>query len=165
MNTKLLKGLSVTCLAFAAVSTFAQENAPDTLKSYAGFFFRQFGIPKSIYRINDTLVSKKTYKHFTKINDTSIKKCKPCWKQSYDTNEQLLWEAYYYGDCRIGLYREYYPNGKLKTEGHYKTPAGQNLSTAKKIDRGSVMHGVWIYYSKSGEVEAVEEYKDGVLMK
>ncbi len=50
----------------------------------------------------------------------------------------------------IGLYRDWFQNGNLKSHGKY--------SDNKK-------NGIWLYFDEGGELNRIEEYKNGKLIK
>jgi len=72
--------------------------------------------------------------------------------------------------CRVGLYEEYYENGKIKINGFYKTVI--DTTTIQTYDhtignfkdtviRGAVSkpYGIWTFYKQNGEIEKQEEHQ------
>ncbi|WP_422356511.1 toxin-antitoxin system YwqK family antitoxin [Roseivirga pacifica] len=71
-----------------------------------------------------------------------------------------------------GHYKYFYPNGKIWIETIYKngnpwTVIGNYLPTGKERDAGTLKNGngTLIYYSESGDVNEVHEYKGGIRIK
>ena len=140
--------------------------------NYAGFHLCKNEIfikrkKVTLYKINGKEVSEAAYeKAFARVDagKQGIKKCKPCWLRYYDENERLIQEGLCYQDCGVGKVKEYFPDGKLKSEGSYKvnnTGSWDNL-----FDKGycSVKDGLWISYNEEGTIIKTESYKDGELI-
>ena len=103
-----------------------------------------------VYKINEKEVSKADYeKAFTKVEEgkKGLEKCNPCWLRYYDENNKMIQEGLSYQDCGVGKVKEYFPNGKLKSEGFYKVNHTGNWDNL--FDRGycSVRDGQWIFYN------------------
>lgn len=71
---------------------------------------------------------------------------------------------------RHGLFRHYYPNGQLASEGHYDNGfkvglwsdyhENGTLAAEGQYDSGK-MHGAWHYWDDSGNAEQDEHYEQG----
>jgi hypothetical protein len=49
----------------------------------------------------------------------NMENCCPCILKSYNENDILLREAVSCNDCRVGWFKEFFPNGNLKLTGFY----------------------------------------------
>ncbi len=115
------------------------------------------------YWLEKQRVSQAVYeKH---LNEPTISICKPCYLKQEDEKNNLIYEGDFYEDCCIGNYIERYQNGEIKLKGQYKVPTkdilGQNIYNMGFCKRD----GEWKYYKKNGEIEKIEIYKDGELVK
>jgi len=72
------------------------------------------------------------------------------WMKLYNTNDQLIYESLKFGDCTLGSFICYWPNGKIKIKGQY---SGYTFSAKKgykmKKCRGKE-NGNWEYFDESG---------------
>jgi antitoxin component YwqK of YwqJK toxin-antitoxin module len=114
-----------------------------------------------VYKAGGKAVDKATY---DKYNDShrSMMKCKPCILETYDGNNILASRAVKYLDCPVGYWINYYPDGKIRTIGHYR----QNESDVWEPlwDAGYCMkHGLWTDYDQNGKVIKTELYDFGNL--
>lgn len=143
----------------------------DTI-NYAGFnlYKNDFFVKRekvTVYKVNEKEVSKAEYeKALAKVNEgkKGLERCKPCWLRYYDANNKLIQEGLSYQDCGVGKAKEYFQNGKLKSEGSYKVNETGNWDNL--FDRGycSIKEGIWIFYKEDGTIAKKEEYRDGVLL-
>ena len=136
----------------------------DTLKHYSGNFSAWTLNGVTTYKINDSVVSKASYDKYASTFD-NISACTPCYFETYSLDDTLLYSGEQYQDCRVGIWREFYPGGQLKVLGHYRpNPKGKWKNA---YDRGfcSVKEGEWIYYNESGEVIKKEMYTNGKLVE
>lgn len=134
-----------------------------TFKVYAVSSSSMISADTSWFKLNDKEVDENTYRKYTQYLG-NIDKCKPCILLSYDTSEHLLVKNITYGDCRVGYWIEYYPNGKPRVVGHYKENASGNWENI--FARGYCREdGVWTYYSKNGIIKFFEIWKDGKMIK
>jgi hypothetical protein len=133
------------------------------LKEYAVSSSSLRSASTSWFKLNGKEVDEKTYQKYTQFSD-NINKCKPCILLSYDTSENLLYKRITYGDCAVGYWIEYYPNGKVKVIGHYKENSSRKWENI--FDNGYCRkHGSWIYFDKSGIRIRSEIWKEGKLEK
>lgn len=116
------------------------------------------------YFVNCKEVSQAEYLKYKRAND-SIKECKPCYMRTLDTNGVLLRTAVQYGDCVVGSWTEYYPDGKIKVSGHYKENDTGNWNNLWKRGYCSRKEGEWIYYDEHGNITKKEKYKDDKLIE
>ena len=81
------------------------------------------------------------------------------WMKLYNTKDQLIYESLKYGDCRVGKFICYWPNGKRKMTGEYdgayvKKKTGEYIF--KKC--AGEQSGTWCYYDEDGKFLRYEEY-------
>jgi antitoxin component YwqK of YwqJK toxin-antitoxin module len=123
-----------------------------------------FKIKQIKYFVDCKEVSEAVYLKYKNAND-KIDKCTPCYAKTLDTNGRIINAGVKYTDCAVGIWIEYYINGKIKVIGHYKE---NNTGKWKNIwDKGycSKKHGIWKYYDTNGQLINTELYKNGNLMK
>jgi len=133
------------------------------LKHYTVSGSSMISADTSWFMINEKSVDSNTYKKFTQPVD-NVDKCRPCILLGYDTSENLILKRVSYGDCTVGYWIEYYPNGKVKVIGHFKENMSSNWDNL--FNRGYCRQdGVWNYYNKKGQITSSELWKDGKLLK
>lgn len=99
------------------------------------------------------------------------------WKD-YSESGQLEKECNYDNGYKSGAYKEFYSNGVVKVEGNYKIliqegeedvvkfdMLSRKKITTKKQFLISVKDGEWIYRNNQNDIEKVEVFKKGDLMK
>jgi len=80
------------------------------------------------------------------------------WIKLYNTNEELIYEGLKYGDCRIGKFICYWPNGKIKLTGEYNGYS-YSTKTGYKIKKcAGKKKGDWIYYDENEKQEKLIKY-------
>jgi antitoxin component YwqK of YwqJK toxin-antitoxin module len=62
----------------------------------------------------------------------------------------------------VDEFTEFYPNGKIKTFGLYKTDI--NTDPAQPLQNGGIETGKWKYYNESGKLIREELYDNGKLI-
>jgi len=155
---------------FIALAGMAQkENSSVTYKNLpVKKFFTAFTETatvngKTIYKANVKEISKDKY-DVMMASRSSIAECTPCMLETYDENGKLSTKAVQYKDCYVGSFTAYYPNGKVKTQGHYRendTDIWEPL-----WDNGyCIKHGTWTEYDEKGKVIKTENYNFGNLKK
>lgn len=94
-----------------------------------------------------------------------LNNCCPCLIQYYDQKKKLILEDVICGECNVGISKTYYPNGKLKESGQYKT--SQSVTFTEIFEEGncSVKEGNWLYFNPQGELLYTELWKDGEFVK
>lgn len=85
--------------------------------------------------------------------------------KTYDDNETLLSVGMQYKWCQAGVYTGYYPDGKIKVTGQYKTNTTGKPGKPTSSAFCGIKEGIWTSYSQTGEVTKTELYKNGVLVK
>lgn len=169
---------------------FAQDSSdyvkPDTLMYYA-FPLESFGDPGTVYSnrsSNDSCqivadqTDSNTPRYFANCNEIgkvlfdslkatkqNMKKCKPCVLNHFDDAGNIIQSSMSYGDCLVGDYYEFYPNGQLKVQGSWKKNYTGNWKRVWKRGYCSIINGIWTYYSESGELIKTETYKDGTVLE
>ena len=116
---------------------------------------------KVVYKANGKVISKE---QFDKYNDSrkNMEECKPCMLETYDQNERLVIKAVQYKDCCVGVWTAYYPNGKIKTTGHYRE--NESGIWDPLWDNGyCIKHGLWTEYNEKGKPVKTEVYTFGNL--
>ncbi len=99
--------------------------------------------------------------------------CKNCYFQSNGKFEQT--DEFLHVPLKKGVWKTYYPNGKLKASGCYSDKvhvyAGEELQTDEDrfpkwifTNYDDLKHGTWSYYKETGEILMLEEYIDGDLI-
>jgi antitoxin component YwqK of YwqJK toxin-antitoxin module len=159
-----LTGLFFSYSAFSQVDTVRSlYSSLDTIETYNVGLRAETGPGYERYFVNDRPVDKLTYKKYkTKWDNIGI--CKPCFLKTYDVNDILVITSIQYTDCAVGLWTEYYPNGKIKLVGHFKENDSNNWTGLYKRGFCSVKNGEWIFYQTNGMRERTDIYKDGKLI-
>jgi|GEM_PF-5137842 len=117
-----------------------------------------------VYLANGKAISKEQHQ-FYKDNWAKTQECQPCMVYTYTENKVLKHIALQYGDCLLGAYKEFHPDGKVKIEGTFKeNTSATDWSNLRMRGLCSVRHGQWTYYNTSGKVEAIEQYENGKLI-
>lgn len=82
--------------------------------------------------------------------------------KNYDLEERLLFSAYQTSSEPIffGDYKDYYPNGQLKTEGQYMF-FGSDWKQYEKIRHWNNKTGNWKYYRPDGRLRRQKRFKNG----
>lgn len=115
------------------------------------------------YFVDCKEVSKAEYDKYDTIWK-KIESCKPCYLQTYDKNDILLYEGLEYNECRVGIWKEFYPSGKIKILGHYKENPKTSWTNIYPEFCGS-KHGLWVYYNEKGEIIKSEKYENNKRIK
>jgi hypothetical protein len=122
---------------------------------------------KSVYKVNDKIVSKDVHDYYKKGRD-AINDCCPCILKTYDEKEVLLNEYVSCGDCPVGYYKEFYPDGKLKVKGQFKENPTGNWKDINGRGYCLVSDGKWLYYNEKGQdhyLHHVEVWDKGKFIK
>ena len=115
---------------------------------------------RTTYWVDRKEVSKKTYDTFN-YHWENVDRCKPCFLKTLEKDGRLLKEGVQYGDCNIGVWTEYYPNGKVKLRGHYKENDTGDWFEIWTKGLCSVKHGIWVLYDMEGNIVGMEKYVNG----
>ena len=78
----------------------------------------------------------------------------------YNKIEKLAEAGVFYKDCNVGVWKEYYRNGKIKLIGHYKENQKEDWNDIECC----IKHGKWTYYKRNGKIKKLENYLDGRLL-
>lgn len=117
-----------------------------------------------VYLANGKAISKEKHE-FYKNNWDRVQQCQPCEVYTYNEHHQLKHIAIQYGECLIGPFKEYYPDGKLKLEGSFKSNPGNDWSNLRLRGLCSIREGAWNYYSTTGKLETIETYQNGKVIQ
>lgn len=90
--------------------------------------------------------------------------CKPCVVKTYNKDEVLVRIAVQYSDCPAGDYIDYYPNGKIKTRGQFRSNPSGDWKTFIKQGHCGEKEGRWLYYGIYGNVLKLEDYRNDTLV-
>lgn len=115
---------------------------------------------RTTYWVDRKEVSKKTYDTFNTFWE-NVDKCKPCYLKTYEKSGRLLKEGVQYGDCNVGIWTEYYPDGKVKLKGHFKENDTQDWFEIWTKGLCSVKHGLWVLYDRKGNIVGMEKFVNG----
>ncbi|MBI3512375.1 MAG: hypothetical protein HY064_17065 [Bacteroidetes bacterium] len=165
--------LHFTSLFSQTDSSVAIYSSLDTLKYYdvelvsgpgKSCHELDFRLKKIKYWVDCKEVSEKEYMKYYVPND-QLGDCKPCYLETLDKNDHLLTAGVQYTDCPVGDWFEYYPDGKIKVNGHYKENLTGNWDDLYARGYCAIKNGTWTYYAEDGSVTKKEIYKDGVLVQ
>ena len=167
-----IRRLILLFLAFIYLPVFGQSDSPTIYKKLSTKKMYSVGLSfqtikgKAVYKLDGKKISKSTYEKY-KPNWDILESCCPCLLKYYDKNEILLREIVSCTDCRVGDYKEFYPNGKLKISGQYKENNSGNWDwkTIQKRGYCSVPNGKWTYFNKKGDTLYSEFWKNGEFIK
>lgn len=132
----------------------------DTLKRYDVNLDEVLTTWGKKYMANGKEISKDQYMKF-KENWSITERCHPCVMITYDHMDRIKHQAIQHLDCFVGEYMEFYPDGKIRTKGAFKTPPGNDWSNLKMRQLCSVRDGKWTYFNESGKAELIETYEGG----
>ena len=129
-------------------------------KYYAVSLFAITGTGKDTYEVNDRVVDKATYdKYHAEVDN--LGNCCPCILRAYDENDVLLSEYVACTDCKVGDYRDFYPDGSTKSTGHYKENHTGNWKNIWRRGYCNIKDGEFVYFNEKGEVLYSEFWKNG----
>lgn len=113
----------------------------------------------AVYKGNGKEITKEKYEKI-QLSRKNLEECKPCMLETYDENDKLLIKAAQYKDCCVGSWIGYYPNGKVKTIGHYRE--NETDIWDPLWDHGyCIKHGTWTEYAENGKPLKTETYNFG----
>ena len=120
---------------------------------------------QAVYKVNNQIVSQQQWRRMT-IGNGQMKTCTPCMVKTYDAKDNLISIGMQYKWCQSGVYTGYYPNGKIKMTGQYKTNStGRSDKPSSSSAHCGIKEGTWTYYNETGEITKTELYKNGVAVK
>ncbi len=132
----------------------------DTLKFYDVELETETYHGRTTYWVDRKSVPKKVYDMYNYYWE-NVDRCKPCFLQTYEKDGRLLKEGVQYGDCNIGVWTEYYPNGRVKLKGFYKENDTGDWEEIWNRGLCSVKHGIWVFYDNEGNIVGMERYTNG----
>ena len=115
---------------------------------------------RTTYWVDRKEVTKKVYDTFNYYWE-NVDRCKPCFLQTLERDGRLIKEGVQYGDCNVGAWTEYYPNGQVKLRGFYKENDTGNWEEIWNRELCSVKHGMWVLYDHEGNIVGMERYVNG----
>lgn len=133
----------------------------DTLKFYDVELENETYHGRTRFWVDKKEVDKKTYDMFDSYW-SNVDRCKPCYLKTYEKDGRLTKEGVQYGDCQIGSWIEYYPNGKVKIKGQFKENDTNDWVEIWTKGLCSVKHGMWVHYDNEGNIIGMEKYVNGV---
>lgn len=158
---------TLTLLLITVAGMAQKENASATYKNlpvkkfYSAFTETATVNGKTIYKANGKEITKAQY-DVMNASRSAIAECTPCMLETYDENGKLSTKAVQYKDCYVGSFTAYYPNGKIKTQGHYRE--NESDTWEPLWDNGyCIKHGAWTEYDAKGKVIKTENYNFGNL--
>jgi hypothetical protein len=117
-----------------------------------------------VYQVDGATVDSIQYSECQK-NHLLMTNCQPCWSKVYDEEGMLLYEAATYTDCFIGGYRSYYPSGKVKTRGQFRSQAVRDSTETILPGTCSIKTGDWVYYQEDGTIDYEEIWNNGQFLQ
>lgn len=93
-----------------------------------------------------------------KLVSKYMRKRKFFWLKLYNTSDQLIYESLKYGDCTLGPFICYYPNGNIKLRGQNDGYKLKKNGSYKKTKCSGKPVGTWHYYDNQGNIEKTEKH-------
>lgn len=151
-----------TLITFFFLLTLRLTSQVDTLTVVQDHTILEFKCTgsKCKYFVDKRLVTRAEYEKHK--NEPSVATCKPCYLRQMNNKGNLMYEGDFYTDCCIGIYIKRFANGKIKVKGQYRIPATKIPDFNKGDCRPD---GEWKYYKENGDIEKIETYKNGELVK
>lgn len=167
----LVFSVAVTAVLFtfapestALMASTSVSSLKDTVDFYAVATGSETRNGKTTYTVNGKPATKAEYDKYHN-SYIAMGNCKPCYLRTYSIDGKLLNEGDRYTDCRVGYWKQYYPDGNVKTEGHFKTDESGKWNEKKSEKWCEIRHGQWTYYSDSGAVDSTVNYVNNVRVK
>lgn len=137
-------------------------------KSYAVNLESHFVDEKAVsYKVNGRRVDAKTYQKFDKVNQESDDCC-PCFLREYTENEVLIRENVVCGDCGVGVFKGFFPSGKVKIAGQFKENPTGNWEDISARGYCNVRTGIWFYYNELNGfhyLQYIEKWDNGQFIE
>lgn len=162
--------LIIIFLTIAFGQTFGQIDSTTIYKGLETKKFYSVGISsrtikgKSRYEVNGKKVSKSKYDKFLSTWK-NMETCCPCILKSYDEKDVLIREAVSCTDCGVGVFKEYYQNGKVKLTGRYKENTSGNWDNISARGFCNIRDGEWTYFNQQGDTLYSEFWNNGEFIK
>lgn len=131
----------------------------DTLRTYDVFLEERLTPYGIAYMCNGKEVGKDRYyemRRFWRANGA----CLPCLLYTYDANDNLKYQAFQYEDCMCGEYKEFYEDGRKKTEGQFRPNTSGNWEADRLNGKCNIRVGKWTYFTPEQNTEKIEIYND-----
>ncbi|MFI5132843.1 MAG: hypothetical protein ACHQEB_00840 [Chitinophagales bacterium] len=87
------------------------------------------------------------------------------WEKNYNNKNQLMFEGLRYNDCFIGIFINYWENGKVKTRGQYLQNNTGDWTNLQNRGLCSLQVGEWKEYNETGKLINTYYYDKGELVK
>lgn len=142
----------------------AQQSKLDTVATYDVNLSDYLTTNGRVYQANGQVITKEKHDFF-KDSWKRAQNCQPCEVYTYNVNDQLKHVVVQYEGCLLGDFKEYYPNGKLKSEGKFKENPSSDYSNLRLRGLCSMRDGLWNYYGEDGKLQTIETYENGTLIK
>ncbi|HEX7413246.1 MAG TPA: hypothetical protein VF411_04300 [Bacteroidia bacterium] len=167
---KLFALTVILLFGLSGISQVNSQQKTDTIRYYNLLMHEGIQNGKKVYVVNEINIDSVRYAFLYKQwAKNVIRKCRPCYLLELDVNDSIIKEGNFYFTTPIGIYKEYYPNGKLKTIGNYKNVYPLTHDDFKLgvpcIGKCTVKDGEWKYYSDKGKLIKTEKYEVGKLVK
>ena len=164
-----MKYISLLLLLVTVTTSVAQSDSSvykklETRKFYDVSCEKETRNGKSTYTVNDKKVSKSTYNKYSSTWE-NMETCCPCILKSYDEHDVLLSEAVSCTDCGVGVFKNYYPNGKVSLTGSYKENPTGDWDNIFYRGYCNVPVGAWTYFDTNGDTLYTEFWQDGEFIK
>ncbi|MBC7861922.1 MAG: hypothetical protein IAF38_03050 [Bacteroidia bacterium] len=162
--------LTIFFFCFSANGQIAPVPKTDTIKWHNVITGSSTLNGKTIYEANGVSIDSVKYNLFQKEwKNNPLRKCRPCYLFELNENDRITKEGDFFINIPIGVYKEYFSNGKLKVSGKYKNVYPLTHSDFQMgvpcTGKCTVKDGEWKYYSDKGKLLKTEKYKDGKLLK
>ena len=165
------KEIHIILICLICNLTFGQDTAKTVytgLETKTFYAVRQLrgGTPNGNgrFEVNGRRISKSTYDKYL-LGWENMKTCCPCILRTYNEYDVLLQEAVSCTDCRVGSFKEFYPNGIVKWSGQYKENPTGNWDGICNRGYCSIRVGQWIHFNEKGDTLYSEFWKDGQFVK
>ncbi|MCO5230875.1 MAG: hypothetical protein M9958_06930 [Chitinophagales bacterium] len=116
-----------------------------------------------VYYANSKVISKDKY-DFYKESWKKLQECQPCRVYTYNADNQLKHISIQYYECLVDTFTEYFPSGKIKVEGSFKTVNNNDWSNLRLRGLCSIREGNWNYFNDLGALIYIETYENGKLV-
>jgi len=167
---KICQLILLLLFSFSSKAQVTSEQNLDTIRWYNLILAEGTSNGKKVYTANEVIVDSARYAYLYKQwGRNVIRKCRPCYLLELDEKDKTIMEGKFYLNMPIGIYRDYYKNGKLKSSGNYKNVYPLTHNDFKMgmpcIGKCTVKEGEWKYFNDKGKLTKTEKFKEGQLVK
>lgn len=152
-----------TLLLFVFIAN-AQNSKLDTVATYDVNLSDYLTTNGRVYLANGQVITKDK-SDFFKDSWKKAQNCQPCEVYTYNVKNELKHVVIQYEGCLLGPFKEYYTDGKIKSEGNFKTNPSNDYSNLRLRGLCSMREGIWNYYNEAGKLQTIETYENGTLIK